>query len=97
MGEFLNKFPDRKNVTFEETDGGLEGRMSLSVLPSIRRTQSTIASCTVVIGIGYRDTGMVSMCGLTAPKRRTKWSTTLLQGKVLFHMVFEVFMPPCKS
>ena len=22
MGEFLDKFPDRKNVTFEETDGG---------------------------------------------------------------------------
>ena len=24
MCEFLNKFPDRKNVTFEETDGGLD-------------------------------------------------------------------------
>ena len=22
--EFLDKFPDRKNVTFEETDGGLD-------------------------------------------------------------------------
>ena len=24
MGEFLKKFPDRKNVTFEATDGGLD-------------------------------------------------------------------------
>ena len=24
MGKFLNQLPDRKNVTFEETDGGLD-------------------------------------------------------------------------
>ena len=59
MSEFFMKFPDQKNVTFEETDVDWTGRMSLSVLPSIRRkkgnTQSTIAPCTVVIGRGNRD------------------------------------------
>ena len=45
-------------------------------------TQSTIAPCTVVIGMGCRDTGKVSMCGLMAPKSRTNGNTTLLQGKV---------------
>ena len=98
MGELLNKFPDRKNVTFEETDGGLDrSHESLGTTFNTKEkngnTQSTIAPCTVVIGMGCRDTGKVSMCGLMAPKSRTNGNTTLLQGKVLFHMLSEVFVP----
>ena len=102
MSEFFNKFPNHKNMTFEETDGGLD-RSHESLVAAFntkekgKHTQSTIAPSTVVIGRGYRDTGTVSMCGLMAPKRRTNESTTLVQGKVLFHILSEVSMPLCKS
>ena len=100
MSEFSDKFPDHKNVAFEETDGGLDRSheslgAAFNTQEKGKHTQSTIAPCTVVIGRGYRDTGTVSMCGLMAPKRRTSGSTSLLQGKVLFHMLSEVFMPLC--
>ena len=61
------------------------GRTSLLVLPSRRgrkgNTQLMIASCTVMIGMGYRDTNRESLCGLLVPKTRTHGSTTLLPEK----------------
>ena len=93
--EFLNKFPDRKKVTFEETDGGLDrGRTSLLVLPSRRgrkgNTQLMIASCTM-------DWDGLQRHGLLVPKTRTQGSTTWVLGKVLLRMLSEVFMHLYKS
>ena len=62
--EFLNKFLDRKNMTFEETHGGLDrSHESLGAAFKTRQkgnTQLMIASCTVVIGMGCRDTNRMS-------------------------------------
>ena len=60
MGEILNNFPDRKNVTFEETDGGLDRShvshgAAFNTKGHSRRLHHVI---------GYRETGTVSMCGL---------------------------------
>ena len=35
--EFLNKFPDHSNMTFEETDGGLDSRTSLGAAFKMRQ------------------------------------------------------------
>ena len=56
-----------------------------------------IAPCTVMIGMGCKDTNRESLCGLLVPKTRTHGSTTLLSEKVLFHILSEVFMLLCKS
>ena len=48
MGEFLNKFPDRKNVTFEATDGGLD--RSHESLGVAFNTKDTIDDCTMHCG-----------------------------------------------
>ena len=62
--EFLNKFPDRTNMTFEETDEDWTGRTSLLVLLSRRgregNTQLMIAQCTAMIGMGCKDTNRES-------------------------------------
>ena len=49
-----------------------------------------IAQCTVMIGMGCKDTNRESLCGLLVPKTRTHGSTTLLSEKVLFHILSEV-------
>ena len=41
--EFLNKFPDRTNVTFEETDGGLD--RSHESLDAAFNTKHTVDDC----------------------------------------------------
>ena len=79
----LLKPTECKDNTSKTCFRGWTGRMSLSVLPSIRRTQSTIAPCIVVIGIGYRETGTVSMCGLTAPKEEDQWENDIAPRKGL--------------
>ena len=48
MGEFLNKFPDRKNVTFEETDGGLD--RSHESLGASFNTKDTVDDCVLYCG-----------------------------------------------
>ena len=85
--EFPNKFPDHSNMTFEETDGGLDrSHESLDAAFKTRQrmenTELMIAPCTVM---------------LLVPKTRTRGSTTLLPEKVLLHILSEVFMPLCKS
>ena len=99
--EFPNKFPDRMNMTFEETDGGLDrSHESLGAAFKTRQdrdTQLMIAPCTVMIGMGCKDTNRESLCGLLVPKTRTLGSITLLSEKVLFHILSEVLMPLCKS
>ena len=76
--------------------------MGLLVLPSIRRKKRkhTVDDCAMYCGAWNglrRHKHGDHMCGLMAPKRRTNGSTTLLQGKVLFHVLSEVFMPLRKS
>ena len=100
--EFLNKFPDRKNVTFEETNGGLDrSHESLGAAFKTRQKgKHTVDDCVM-----YRDdwNGLqrheqrVFLCGLLVPKTRTHVSRTLLPEKVLFLRLSEVFMPLCKS
>ena len=48
MDEFLNKFPDRKNVTFEETDGGLD--RSHESLAAAFKTKDTVDDCAMYCG-----------------------------------------------
>ena len=48
MGEFLNKFPDRTNVTFEETDGGLD--RSHESLGAASNTKNTVDDCAMYCG-----------------------------------------------
>ena len=89
-------------MTFEETDGGLDrSHESLGAAFNTKEKGThTIDDCAMYCGDwngGCRDTVTVSMCGLMAPKMRTNGSTTLFQGKVLFHMLSEVSMPLCKS
>ena len=46
--EFLNKFPDRKNVTFEEIDGGLD--RSYESHGAAVNTKDTVDDCTMYCG-----------------------------------------------
>ena len=48
MGEFLNKFPDRKNVIFEATGGGLE--RSHESLGAAFNTKDTVDDCAMHCG-----------------------------------------------
>ena len=48
MGEFLNTFPDRKNVTFEATDGGLD--RSHESLGAAFNTTDTVDDCAMYCG-----------------------------------------------
>ena len=48
MGEFLNKFPDSKNVTFEETGGGLD--RSHESLGAAFNTKDTVDDCAMYGG-----------------------------------------------
>ena len=48
MDEFINKFPDRKNVTFEETDGGLD--RSHESHGAAFNTKDTVDDCTMYCG-----------------------------------------------
>ena len=48
MGEFFNKSPDRKNVTFEATDGGLD--RSHESLAATFNTKDTVDNCAMHCG-----------------------------------------------
>ena len=48
MGEFFNKSPDRKNVTFEVTDGGLD--KSHEPLGATFNTKDTVDDCAMYCG-----------------------------------------------
>ena len=61
--EFYNRFPDRTNMTFEETDGELDRSHESG------STQRMIAPCIVRIGMGCKDTNRESLCGLLVPKK----------------------------
>ena len=96
--EFKNRFPDRTNMTFEETDGELDrSHESLGAAFKTRQdgsgnTQRMIAPCIVRIGMGCKDTNRESLCGLPVLKTKTHGSIILLSEKVLFHILSEVFM-----
>ena len=102
MSEFFNKFRDHENVTFEETDGGLD-RSHESLVAAFNtkeKVKHTVDDCAMYCGDWeelQRHRHDVHVWPDLAPKRRTNGSTTLLQGKVLFHVLSEVFMPLCKS
>ena len=48
MGEFFDKSPDRKNVTFEATDGGLD--RSHESLGATFNTKDTVDDCAMHCG-----------------------------------------------